>query len=78
MLAAALAAITAAVVGVILHLGLWMAWRVISPSGGIDIFATVCTALAFLALQRKSTNPVWVVVACAVAGLVKYAAVPGM
>ena len=78
VLAAALAAITAAVVGVILHLGLWMAWRVISPSGGIDIFATVCTALAFLALQRKSTNPVWVVVACAVAGLVKYAAVPGM
>ena len=73
LIAAALAAITAAVVGVILNLGIWMAWRVISPSGTLDVFAAVCTVLALLALQRKTTNPAWVIAACAAAGLVRYA-----
>lgn len=72
LLAAALATITAAVVGVILNLGVWMAWKTISPSGQIDIFATVCTVLAFLALQRKSINPAWTIAASAAAGLVRF------
>lgn len=72
LLAAALATITAAVVGVILNLGIWMAWKVIWSNGGIDTFSAVSVVLAFALLQRKSINPAWVIAASAVAGLVRF------
>lgn len=82
---AALSAITAAVVGVILNLGVTFALAVVFnrvARGGvagvtfpvpdptsIDIVAVVIAAASFVALWRYSVNVLWVVGASAVAGL---------
>ena len=77
-LGAALAAVTAAVVGVILNLAVWFAWQVWRPAEGhgmavgvwgIDWFAVAVSVLAFAALQRFKANLITVVVASGAAGL---------
>ena len=45
-LAAALGAVTAAVVGVILNLALWFGWHFMMPGGGLDPWAAALSALA--------------------------------
>jgi chromate transporter len=70
VLSAALAAVTAAVVGVILNLALWFAghvWR--TGEGGVDVFAIALSVVAFVALHRFKANLIWVILACGVAGL---------
>lgn len=59
-LSAALTAITAAVVGVILNLGVWFAWHALWPRGrqdqktlfGLDVFSAVVMIFAFIAMER--------------------------
>lgn len=68
-LASALAAVTAAVVGVIFNLAVWFGWHVVRlPGGGFDGFAVVVGALAFVALQRFKADLVVVVLAAGAAG----------
>ncbi len=67
---AALGAITAAVVGVILNLGVFLAQGVFFPGGGrIGWVAMVVAAAAFVALQRFKVPLHWLVVAGAAFGL---------
>jgi chromate transporter len=68
-LASALAGVTAAAVGVILHLAVVFGREVLLPSGEIDMFAAGM-ALGALALLLRSTDAHWVVLAGALAGLV--------
>jgi chromate transporter len=84
-LAAALSAITAAVVGVVLNLGLWFALhtlfekvRAVRTAGlhfdlpmpaSIDGAALALTAAAIVAVFRFRIGPLWVLAACACAGL---------
>jgi chromate transporter len=68
-LASALAGVTAAAVGVILHLAVVFGREVLLPSGEIDMFAAGM-ALVALALLLRSTDAHWVVLAGALAGLV--------
>jgi chromate transporter len=73
-LAAALAGITAAVVGVILNLALVFGSAVLFPhglSGGLDLFALAVGAAAFAALVAGRANDLWVVAAGAAAGLLR-------
>ncbi|MGQ0663299.1 MAG: chromate efflux transporter [Pseudomonadota bacterium] len=66
----ALGAITAAVVGVILNLGVFLAGEVFLPAAGrIDGLAVVLACLAFLALMRFGIAIHWLVLAGAVVGL---------
>src|SRR5205085_11125976 len=51
-LSSALSAITAAVVGVILNLAVWFALHVFFPQNGIDWFAIVLSAIAFVGILR--------------------------
>lgn len=68
-LASALAAVTAAVVGVIFNLAVWFGWHVVRPAaGGVDGFAIVVGVLALLALQRFKIDLVPVVLASGAAG----------
>src|SRR5205809_7263094 len=56
-LAAALSAITAAVVGVILNLAVWFGWHVFHPaSGRLDGFAIILALVAFIGLARWKWN----------------------
>ncbi len=65
----ALAAVTAAVVGVVLNLAVWFGWQVFHPRAGvIDGFAIGLAAAAFLALQRWKGGTIPVLLACALAG----------
>lgn len=68
----ALAAVTAAVVGVICHLALWFGWRVVQPdaAGGFDWFAALLALGALVGMLRWKWNVVFVVLACAGAGWV--------
>jgi len=84
-LAAALAAITAAVVGVILNLALWFGLHTLFGSvrefragpvaldvpiaSSLDPLALALTAAAMLALFRFRIGPLWVIFGCALAGL---------
>jgi chromate transporter len=73
LLNAALSAITAAVVGVILNLAVWFGWHILRPEvGRIDWFAAGLTASAFAALVRWKWDVVPVVMAGALAGLIRY------
>ena len=71
-LSAPLTAITAAVVGVIVHLALFFAYHVFWPqgwAGGFDL-VSACIALgAVLALLRSPRHVIPVIGACALAGL---------
>jgi len=85
-LAGALAAITSAVVGVIANLALWFAVHALFRDVGtvevlgralpsprwnsLDPLGAALAAVAFVGLWRLRWNVVWVVLACAVAGLV--------
>jgi chromate transporter len=71
-LASALAGITAAVVGVILHLGLWFAWRVLFQGATLDLFALALVLAAFAALVRFRLGIVPVVLASVGAGLARW------
>jgi chromate transporter len=67
-----LTAITAAVVGVVLNLGLFFAWHVLWPAGwagGVDAASALIAAAAALALLRYKRGVIEVIAACAVAGL---------
>ncbi len=69
---APLAAITAAVVGVILSLALFFAWHTWWPqgaAGGFDGVAAALSLAAAVALIRYQRNPIQVIAACAVLGL---------
>jgi chromate transporter len=76
-LTSALAAVTAAVVGVILNLAVWFGWHALitaGPVGGpwwgrVDSFAVGLTVAAFVALQRFKNALVPVVLASGLAGL---------
>jgi len=71
-LTAALSAITAAVVGVVLQLALWFAWHVVVPAtGGLNWFPVVLAVAAFVALVHWKKPLHLVLIACAVAALVK-------
>lgn len=70
-LSAALAAVTAAVVGVILNLAVWFAQHVMWPSGlsgGVDGFVAVVSVAAFVALEWGKVGLGWVIAVSAVAG----------
>lgn len=69
-LSAALAAVTAAVVGVMLNLAVWFGLHVWFPAAGaVDSFAVVLTAAAFALLQWAKWDIVPVVLAAGAAGL---------
>ncbi|ATC63543.1 chromate transporter [Nibricoccus aquaticus] len=68
-LSGALAAVTAAVVGVVLNLAVWFGWQVFHPREGvIDWFAVGLAAVAFAALQRWKGGMIAVLAACGVCG----------
>jgi chromate transporter len=69
---AALTAITAAVVGVILNLGVTFAQHALRPVAGgpIDWFIAILSLAAFLALQRFKFPLLPVMACCAIAGMV--------
>jgi chromate transporter len=72
-LSAALTAITAAVVGVILNLGVKFALHALWPaSGGFDAFIAILAVVAFIAMQRFKVGLMPVIGACALAGLALY------
>jgi chromate transporter len=76
-LSAALTAITAAVVGVILNLGVKFSTHALWPAGdGFDAFVAVLAIAAFIAMQRFKIGLMPVIGACAVLGLLKHLA-PG-
>jgi chromate transporter len=84
-LGSALAAITAAVVGVVLNLAIWFAlhtlfrqvrevsygpFRFDAPvPGSVDLPALILSAAALFAVFRLKLGTIWVLAACAVAGL---------
>jgi chromate transporter len=70
-LSAALAAVTAAVVGVILNLAVWFARHTVWPSGfggGPDWFVAVASVAAFAAMQWGKVGLGWIVLAGGLAG----------
>jgi chromate transporter len=75
---APLTGITAAVVGVIVNLALFFAWRVFwpqgwtsgSPAGGLDVLSLAFGLAAAAALFRFKANVILVIAACGAAGLV--------
>ncbi len=70
--AAALSAITSAVVGVMASLAVWFAWHVVLPDGSnIDALAAILALAAFIALQRFRVSVLLVVLAAAAAGLIR-------
>jgi chromate transporter len=70
-LSAALTAITAAVVGVILNLGVTFGLHALLPvpGGAIDWFIAILAVAAFLALQRFKLPLLPVMACCAIAGM---------
>jgi chromate transporter len=69
-LSAALSAVTAAVVGVILNLGVVFALHTFVPDGGgIDLFAVTVAIAAFVALQRWHLGMPLVIGVCALLGV---------
>ena len=76
---APLTAITAAVVGVILNLGLFFGWHVVWPkasaaapfSGGFDAVYAAMSVIAFVALWKFKLDILLVIAGCAVIGLAR-------
>ena len=76
---APLTAITAAVVGVIVNLGLFFAWKVWWPhatslapfSGNFDWFSMLLTMLATIALLRYKVGIIPIILACGAAGIAR-------
>ena len=70
-LTAALAAVTAAVVGVILNLAVWFGLHVLFPEAGeIDWFAAAVAVLAFVGMLRWKWNVIPVIFGAATIGLI--------
>jgi chromate transporter len=77
-LGAAMAGITAAVVGVILNLTVWFGWHALWPVGwkdgavlgGVDMFIAVAAIAAFVAMERFKVGVMTTIGVCALAGLV--------
>jgi chromate transporter len=69
-LGSALGAITAAVVGVILNLAVFLARGVVLPAGHADVFAIMVAIAAFLVMQRYRIEIHWLVGGGAAAGLI--------
>jgi len=70
-ISAALSTVTAAVVGVILNLAVWFALHVLFPAGaGIDWFAVILAAGAFIGLLRWKWNVIPVVAGSGALGLI--------
>jgi chromate transporter len=71
-LGACLTAITAAVVGVILNLGVVFAKHALwpAPDGRFDLFVAVLAAASFIAMWRFKLPFTWILAACALLGLV--------
>ncbi|MBI1208413.1 MAG: chromate efflux transporter [Azospirillum sp.] len=67
--AGALGAVTAAVVGVILNLGVYLGIQVLMPAGHLDLFALAVAGAALVALLRGHIAVHWLVLAGAAAGL---------
>ena len=71
---AALAAVTAAVVGVVLNLAVWFGGHVIWPNAGpLDGFAVVVGLASFIAMQRFKVNMIPVIFVSGLLGLVYHA-----
>lgn len=70
----ALAAITAAVVGVIVKLGVYLGTAVLLPGATIDWFAATLTAAALIALIRFKLAMHWAVAAGAAVGALRWGA----
>ncbi|KAF0182771.1 MAG: chromate transporter [Nitrospirae bacterium] len=69
MLSTALAAVTAAVVGVILNLGVTFTWHALVPDkGGLDWYALVASVVTFYGLQYRHWPMIPVIIGSAVAG----------
>ena len=74
-LSAALATVTAAVVGVILNLAVWFGLHVLFRSGGaVDWFAVVLCSVAFAGMLKWKWNVVPVVIGSGIAGLLYHLA----
>jgi len=69
-LQAALAGVTAAVVGVILNLAVFFGTRVLFHDGGLDLFALTVAVASFVALQRLKVPVYLLVPVGAVLGMV--------
>ncbi|RJQ83530.1 MAG: chromate efflux transporter [Desulfobacteraceae bacterium] len=69
-LQAALTGVTAAVVGVVLNLGVWFGHRVILLDGGIDFFALISAGISLALLQKFHLPVHYLVPAGAAAGIV--------
>jgi chromate transporter len=76
-LTAPLAAITAAVVGVVLNLAVWFAVHALTPSGRADWFTIGVAAASFALLQWRRWELVHVVAAAGLAGLLHRLALGG-
>lgn len=72
-LTGALAGVTAAVVGVILHLGFVFGGQVLWAGARLDAVAVLLAAAALLALVRFEVKVPWLVAAGAAAGLARFA-----
>jgi chromate transporter len=69
LLATALAAVTAAVVGVVLNLGVTFTWHALLPDkGGFDWYALVAAIIAFYGLQYRHWPMIPVIIGSAAAG----------
>lgn len=69
-LSSTLAAITAAVVGVVANLSVWFAAHVIFPAGSVDIFALALGTVVLAGLIRWKWEVVPVVLGAGIAGLI--------
>jgi chromate transporter len=69
-LSAALATVTASVVGVILNLAAWFAEQTLMPGESLDVFAVAVAAIGFIGLHFARLNVIAVIVAGGLAGLV--------
>jgi len=68
----ALAAVTAAVVGVILSLAVWFGREVGWPQGRLDVWAIALSVLAWLALTRTRIGLLPVLLTCGLAGWLRH------
>lgn len=79
ILSAALAAVSAAVVGVLLNLAVWFGQRLVFPQGwesglgGADLFVLAVAGASFAALARFKIEIHWVVLAGGALGLARWA-----
>ncbi len=69
MLASALGAVTAAVVGVVLNLAVFLAEGVVFHNGHVDFFAIALAVVAFAIMLRWKIEIYWLVIGGALAGL---------